>query len=171
MTGAPSEVGAIFLAEARRQLDGGLDKIRHCLGQLDEAQLWSRPGENRNTVGNLVLHLAGNLGQRFGSTVGGDPDRRDRAAVFAARGPMPRAAVLGRLETAGRRAGEVLDGLTPAQVGEPRSYPTSHGVAESTVLGVVVRSLLHLAGHTQEIIAMTRTLKGSDYRTFGRGDW
>jgi hypothetical protein len=171
MSQLPPDVGAIFLAEARRQLDGCLDKLRHCAGQLDDARLWSRPGEGRNTVGNLLLHLAGNLGQRFGSTIGGEPDRRDRAAEFAERGPIPGADLMARLDAAGRRAGEVLDGLTSAQVGEPRSYPTSHGVAESTVLGVVVRSLLHLAGHTQEIIAMTRTLLGPEYRTFGRGDW
>ena len=167
----PTDIGAIFLAEARRQLDGCFEKLRHCAGQLDDAQLWSRPGEDRNTVGNLLLHLSGNLGQRFGSNIGGDPDRRDRAAEFAERGPIPGAELMARLEAACRRAGEVLDGLVPAQLGEPRSYPTAHGTVHATVLGLVVRSLLHLAGHTQEIIAMTRTLLGPNYKTFGRGDW
>lgn len=171
MTEKTPDVGAIFLVEARRQLDGCLGKLRHCAGQLDDGQLWGRAGEGRNSVGNLMLHLAGNLTQRFGSIIGGDPDRRDRAAEFAERGPIPGPELLARLDAAGRRAGEVLGGLAPARVGEPRSYPTSHGAVESTVLGVVVRSLLHLAGHTQEIIAMTRSQLGSEYKTFGRGDW
>lgn len=37
--------------------------------------------------------------------------------------------------------------------------------------GIVVRSLLRPAGHTREIIAMTRTRLGDAYRAFGRGDW
>ena len=171
MTDPTPDIGAIFLVEARRQLDGCLDKLRHCAGQLDDAQLWGRPGADRNSVGNLLLHLSGNLTQRFGSIIGGDPDRRDRAAEFAERGPIPGPELIARLGAAGRRAEEALGALAPAQVGEPRSYPTSHGVVESTVLGVTVRSLLHLAGHTQEIVAMTRSLLGSEYKTFGRGDW
>ncbi len=171
MTHGSADLGSTFLAEARRQLDGCVEKIHHCAGQLDDAGLWWRPGEERNSIGNLLLHLSGNLGQRFGAIIGGDPDRRDRPAEFAERGPIPGAELLARFDAAIGRAREVLDGLDPAEVGAARSYPTSHGVVESTVLGVVVRSLLHLAAHTQEIIAMTRSRLGASYRTFGRGDW
>jgi hypothetical protein len=167
----PSHPGAVFLAEARRQLDGCLDKIRHCADQLDESQLWWRLDDGRNSVGNLLLHLAGNIGQRFGSTIGGDPDRRDRAAEFAERGPIARKEVMRRLDASFDRARAVLDGFDPDRVVDPRTYPTTKGPVEATVLAVTLRSLLHLAGHTQEIIAMTKNQLGDAYRPFGRGDW
>jgi hypothetical protein len=163
--------GAAFLAEARRQLDGCLDKLRHSADQLDETQLWWRLDEGRNSVGNLLLHLAGNITQRFGSNIGGDPDIRDRAAEFAERGPIPKAEVVRRLDAAFDRARAVLDDLDPDRVTDPLTYATGRGPVDATVLAVVLRSLLHLAGHTQEIIAMTKNQLGDGYRTFGRGDW
>jgi hypothetical protein len=171
MTTGPHDVGSIFLVEARRQLDGCAEKIRHCADQLDEIGIWWRPGEGRNSVGNLLLHLAGNLAQRFGHVLGGDPDIRDRDAEFAERGPIAKDELLRRFDAAVGRARTALDGLTPAQVAEPRPYRTSAGVVDATALAVVVRTLLHLAAHTQEIIAMTRTRLGPSYRTYGRGDW
>jgi hypothetical protein len=167
----PSHAGAVFLAEARRQLDGCLDKIHHCADQLDESQLWWRLDEGRNSVGNLLLHLAGNIGQRFGSTIGGDPDRRDRAAEFAERGPIAKEDVMRRLDASFDRARAALDGFDPDRVADSRTYPTGHGPVDATVLAVALRSLLHLAGHTQEIIAMTKNQLGEAYRPFGRGDW
>ena len=49
--------------EAARELNDALGKIVHCLDQLDEAQIWSRPQALMNSIGNLLLHLDGNLTQ------------------------------------------------------------------------------------------------------------
>ena len=67
------------------ELAAALGRVAHCLGQLTDEQVWWRPGPDRNAIGNLVLHLAGNLNQLIGSGVGGRPDDRDRPAEFAAR--------------------------------------------------------------------------------------
>ncbi len=105
--------GAVFLAEARRQLDGCLDKLHHCADQLDDAQLWWRLDESRNSVANLLIHLAGNITQRFGSTLAGDPDRRDRPAEFAERGPIAKDEVMRRLDAAFDRARDRARRLRP----------------------------------------------------------
>jgi len=49
--------------EAARELNDALGKIVHCLDQLDEAQIWSRPQALMNSIGNLLRHLEGNLTQ------------------------------------------------------------------------------------------------------------
>ena len=72
-TEAFSGIGADFLSEARLRLDECAGTIRHCLVQLDDGQLWRRLCADMNSVGNLVLHLMGNLRQRFLSDVGGEP--------------------------------------------------------------------------------------------------
>ena len=63
-------LAANFVAEARGELAACLARIKHCLGQLDEAQVWQRPRPSMNSVGNLFLHLSGNLRQRLLSVVG-----------------------------------------------------------------------------------------------------
>src|SRR4026209_1187126 len=80
-----------FLAQYREYLTGHyLPKIRAAVETLSEADLWWRPNEASNSIGNLMLHLTGNIRQWIVSGVGGAPDRRDRAAEFARRAQLAR---------------------------------------------------------------------------------
>ncbi|HUG81475.1 MAG TPA: DUF1572 family protein, partial [Bryobacterales bacterium] len=76
-----------FLRISRYQLRERLRRIELCVAKLDDEQLWARAHETENAVGNLILHLAGNIRQWIVSGVGGAPDRRDRDAEFAQREP------------------------------------------------------------------------------------
>ena len=60
-----------YLDESRRELAACLATVKHCLSQLDDGQVWQRPRPAMNSIGNLLLHLCGNLRQRFLSIVGG----------------------------------------------------------------------------------------------------
>ena len=85
------QTGAAFLAMSREYLTGHyLPKIRAAVERLTEEDTWWRPNEASNSVGNLMLHLAGNIRQWIVSGVGGAPDVRDRSAEFARRDPLPR---------------------------------------------------------------------------------
>ena len=48
------------------ELSAALDRVRHCLSQLSDEQVWQRAAEGLNSVGNLLLHLAGNVRQPGG---------------------------------------------------------------------------------------------------------
>src|SRR5215510_13599906 len=77
----------MFLRHARyRMLEDYLVKISKAIDGLTEEQIWRRPNESSNSVGNLLLHLSGNVRQWVISGVGGSEDKRDRASEFAARG-------------------------------------------------------------------------------------
>ncbi len=78
--------------------DDYMPKLRRCVEELSEEDLWWRPNECSNSAGNLMLHLCGNLRQWIVSSVGGVAFDRDRDAEFAARGPIPKAALLANLE-------------------------------------------------------------------------
>src|SRR6266516_2599291 len=85
------QTGAAFLAQSREYLTGHyLPKIRAAVERLSEEDTWWRPNEASNSVGNLMLHLAGNIRQWIVSGVGGVPGVRDRSAEFARRDPPPR---------------------------------------------------------------------------------
>ena len=130
----------------------GLDKIEHCLKQLTEEQVWWRPNESMNSVGNLALHLCGNLGQLILSSVGGAPDQRDRPAEFAERGPIGKEVLCDLLR---RRVHDVLRVLGEVDATELlRSRPLKRGAFSGT--RTILRALSHFRGHEQEIIHMTR---------------
>ena len=56
-----------------------------------------------NSIGNLLLHLSGNIRQWIVSGVGGAPDARQRSAEFAAREGADAAALMERLLAHGTR--------------------------------------------------------------------
>jgi hypothetical protein len=158
-TQVSQSIGQAYVAEARRRLAAGHAKIRHCLDQLDDDQVWWRPRTSMNSIANLVLHLCGNLRQWIVSGVGGAADVRDRPAEFAERGLIPKAELLRRLEAAVREADAALAGVAEARLLDVRRI---QGFDE-TVLAAVFDSLSHLAGHTQEIVHMTRHQLGDRY--------
>src|SRR5438477_10047953 len=79
-----------FLACSAERLAKLCERVETCLGKLTPEQVWMRGSENDNAIGNLVLHLNGNVRQWMVSGVGGAKDIRVRQAEFDARGgPAP----------------------------------------------------------------------------------
>lgn len=163
MAPADEEAARIYVAQTRHWLAASLDKIKHCLNQLDEEQVWWRPRESMNSIGNILLHLSGNIRQRILSTVGGAPDTRERPKEFAQRTPIPKAELMGRLEKVVEEADAVLVNLGAFELTEDRSYRGLDRMFEGTVLSTIMYSLGHLSGHTQEIVYITRLQLGNDY--------
>jgi hypothetical protein len=60
-----------FLNCAAETLAELCPRIETCLGKLTADQVWMRGTENQNAVGNLVLHLNGNVRQWILAGVGG----------------------------------------------------------------------------------------------------
>ena len=90
-----------------------LPRITSCLEMLSPSQIWYRPNEASNSVGNLVLHLTGNVRQWIISGLGGAPDIRERDVEFSERGPIPRRVLARRLHQTVEEACDVLSRLSP----------------------------------------------------------
>src|SRR5438309_4906749 len=69
-------------------------QVRTAVEKLSEEQMWWRPNEKSNSVGNLVLHLSGSLNLYLNNNIGGFPYARDPDGEFAARGAMPKLEVM-----------------------------------------------------------------------------
>ncbi len=130
-------------------------QIKACLEELTEEQLWWRPNEHSNSVGNLVLHLSGSMRHYLSRGVGGIDYKRDRPAEFAERGPIPRAQLLAIFDETINQASETLDSFDTSRFldasDEPNYVPT--------IFDVIFNIAIHLATHTGQIVYITKMLK------------
>src|SRR5688572_27379551 len=93
-----NEVGHTFISEARSLLlTDYLPKIEQCVALLSDDQIWWRANPESNSIGNLLLHLSGNVRQWIVVGLGGVTDTRDRDAEFAQRQIIPRDELIQRL--------------------------------------------------------------------------
>ena len=154
------ELAAAVGAAAAHELESALDRIKHCLGQLGDEQVWQRSQPSLNSIGNLILHLCGNLRQWIVAGVGGAPDVRNRPAEFAERGPISKEELLCSLEAVVEEAKRVLVGVNARQLTEVRRIQGF----DVTGVATVFDSVPHFRGHTQEIVHMTRLQLGDAYQ-------
>ena len=159
MTSA-AELADALIQGVRDEMAERLEKIMHCFGQLSEEDVWWRPFESHNALGNIILHLCGNVRQWLIDGIGGTPDVRDRPAEFAQREALSKAELIARLERTIEQANQVLGSLGPDDLLEPRRIQGF----EVTVMGAILSSVPHLCGHTQEIIRITRLRRGDSYQ-------
>jgi uncharacterized damage-inducible protein DinB len=142
-------------AEELRALNG---KIVACLARLSEDQIWLRGSENENAVGNLCLHLAGNVRQWIGHGVAGREDIRVRDQEFSAHGGRSIGEMRALLTETVEGAAKAIEQLKPeALLGEIRIQNY-----DMTVLVTIYRAVAHFAQHTGQIIFATKALTGDD---------
>jgi uncharacterized damage-inducible protein DinB len=125
-------------------------QVEHCLDVLSEDDVWWRPNEQSNAVGNLVLHVAGSNRHFLEHVIGGAPGVRDRDAEFAARGGRTKAEVLGIWSDVAGRVEVVLRTLTPDRLLQPTS-DRNRSVAE-----VLLHVTHHNAHHIGQIVWITK---------------
>jgi uncharacterized damage-inducible protein DinB len=145
---ATSDVGRLLIDDTRRRLGGLAEQVRTCLAALSDAELWQRPHETSNSVGNLVLHLCGSTRHFLGRGVGGSDYQRDRPAEFAERGPVARSELLRVLDETLAESDLVLAGLPPERLLESndragRTY---------TLAELLIRVANHWSLHTGQIV-------------------
>jgi len=145
-----------FTAEADKHLSEYVEKIDHCLSLLSDEQVWWRPNEACNSVGNLLLHLRGNLAQWVLGGIADRPVERRRSLEFAARGTATKTALMGGLSEVVARTRGVIREMQPADFARAirvQGYDTDG-------LGIVFHVVEHMSYHTGQIVALTKQLQG-----------
>jgi uncharacterized damage-inducible protein DinB len=146
-------VSGNFIARSRYWLTKEYPiKIRHCVDALPRQALWARPNQNSNSVGNLLVHLTGNVSEWILGSVGGRSITRNRASEFAQRDGADGPTLLANLEAVLEDADSVLASLSEQDLA--RSIVIQ--ARDTTVLGAVYHVVEHFAMHTGQIIFLTK---------------
>ncbi len=140
-------------------LDQSMAKIRHCLDQLSENQTWWRPEPSMNSIGNLILHLAGNLRQWGVVPFTLANDLRDRDSEFHNADQQTNSELIGLLETV---VAEAKDQWQHLAAGQLRRKIEIQGF-EVTHMQAILHTSSHFVGHTHQIIQLTRIQRGPNY--------
>jgi uncharacterized damage-inducible protein DinB len=148
-----TDISQEFLARSRHYLAMEYPaKIRLCLDVLPPEALWHRSDERSNSVGNLLLHLAGNVRQWIISSVGGASDSRFRSGEFVAREGQD----VERLWLALRGTLDEADAVLAAQSAASLLERRTIQGRDVSVLGAVYHVVEHFALHTGQIILLTK---------------
>jgi uncharacterized damage-inducible protein DinB len=148
-----SEIGQAFIARCRHHFaEDFLPKIERCLELLSDEQIWWRANPQSNTIGNLLLHLSGNVRQWIVSGIGGMTDARDRDAEFAARAIISRDELLGKLKQTLSEADNALANFDSDRLLERMQIQGCDVTALEAILHVVE----HFSMHTGQIILMAK---------------
>lgn len=162
---APSvdrDTGAAMLALSRRYLREYLTKIRLSVSVLDERVVWARPNESSNSIGNLMLHLAGNARQWIVSGVGGAVDVRDRQSEFDQRAPIAVSELVDRLEQTIIDVDRVLAAVSPSDLHTRRVIQNN----DVSVLEAIYHVAEHFSMHTGQIILLAKANQAERIRFY-----
>jgi uncharacterized damage-inducible protein DinB len=158
-----STVSQAFIARVSEfLLNDYLPKIERCLEKLTDDQIWWRPNEESNSIGNLILHLCGNVRQWIICGVGGQPDNRNRDAEFAQRGVIARDDLLTLLHSTLAEVETTLRTFDPALLLEHRKIQDN----DVELLYAIFHVTEHFSMHAGQIFLLTKLLTGSDLRFY-----
>lgn len=97
-TNAEANTAALFLRFSRNKLlEQYWPRLRSCVESLTDEQVWWRPNDSSNSIGNLILHLNGNVAQWLVAPFRRLEDKRDRPAEFSQRAVVSGAALVAQL--------------------------------------------------------------------------
>jgi|GEM_PF-93837 len=150
-----------FTDQAVNNLEMSFERITHCVDQLTDEQVWFRPKSSMNAIGNLLLHLCGNLDQWIIAGLTNTPCMRNRQSEFDQRGPIPKDELMANL----RRVVGACTNLI-SRVGDDEQLLSQRHIQDWQTNGLtaVFHAVSHFEGHTQEIICLTRMQLGDKYK-------
>jgi uncharacterized damage-inducible protein DinB len=160
-------VGKTFTNYSRRLLTADyLPKIEACLHRLSEEDVWWRPNEASNSIGNLILHLCGNVTMWIMGGVGGRNFKRNRQQEFDERKQIPKDELLAKLRRIVEEADEVIESLDENELLTPRQIQSY----DVTVLEAVYHVVEHFSMHTGQIILLSKARVAEDLRLWEQPD-
>lgn len=137
-----------------RLYDESLPRILKCLDQLDNEQVWWRPNESSNSIGNLVLHLNGNVNQWIHAGLGNFPDQRKRQTEFDERKIIDKGELADLLTDTMQRVKSIIEEISEEELIQTRKVQTF----QASGVSILIHVTEHFSYHTGQIAYITKML-------------
>jgi len=147
-----------FIGQAIHRIDENTQKLATCMHELNESEIWKRPNLHSNSVGNIILHLCGNIRQYAISSLGNSKDVRERDKEFSADGGNSGPELFRKLTDTIEQAKNVIQSTTEEELLRERKV---QGYTHSGI-GIILHVTEHYSYHTGQIIFWTKLLKDKD---------
>jgi uncharacterized damage-inducible protein DinB len=163
-TKVEKRTASLFLEFSRQKLlEQYWPRMRRCVEALSDEQVWWRPNDASNSVGNLMLHLNGNVRQWLVASFNRLEDGRNRPAEFNQREGIAKSELIERLGATMEEASEVLARLTEADLQANFEIQGYH----VTGLYAVYQVVEHFGMHYGQVLYVTKMLGGEDLKFYG----
>src|SRR6185503_5010386 len=100
-----------FITQAIYRINENTPKIVSCMSELGEDEIWKRPNNVSNSIGNLVLHLCGNITQYIISSLSEAEDTRERDKEFSTNGGYLKSELINKLKATVEKAITVIQNM------------------------------------------------------------
>lgn len=154
-----TQIRSLLIADVKRRLiEESLPRIEKCLDELSLEQLWHKQNENTNSVGNLILHLCGNVRQYILSGIDGQPDVRERDLEFSERGPIDKEVLKRKVQQLMQEVDQALDRIKTEDLTKSIGV---QGFNENTT-AILVHVVEHFSYHVGQITFYTKFVNDID---------
>ncbi|MCI0415801.1 DUF1572 domain-containing protein [bacterium] len=153
-------ISRYFIEISRSLLTDNLHGITQSVQRLGVEDLWWRPNEESNSIGNLILHISGSLGQWINTGIGGAPDHRIRQQEFDERSMVSKEELISKLNATVQTADTILSQIDPAKLLGKIEVQGK----ETTCMFAIYHMVEHFSTHAGQIVLITKLRTGEDLR-------
>lgn len=147
-----------FIQQSVYRITENTNRVIKCLREIDEMQIWQRPNENSNSIGNIILHLCGNIRQYAISSLGKTEDVRVRDKEFSTKEGFDKKELSDKLKNTVDEAIDIIENLTEPELNKLYSV---QGFNLSGI-GIIIHVTKHYSYHTGQIAFWIKILKNKD---------
>lgn len=144
-----------FIDNSIYRLDESTRMIRKTFEILEDEDVWKKPNLASNTIGNLILHLCGNITQYAIASLGEQTDNRKRDAEFEVKGGWTKQELLKKLVDTVNLAKLTILNATEEQLLSKRYVQGFH----FSGIGIIIHVVEHYSYHTGQIAFWAKLLK------------
>jgi len=147
-----------FLHQSIHFIQLNTPRIKKCLNQLTEEEIWIKPNSQTNSIANLILHLCGNITQYIHHSLGHEKDNRKRELEFSIEGGFSKRELFEKLELITQKAIQIIENCSKEELMRIRLVQGFY----YTGIGIIIHVTEHYSYHTGQIAFWTKYLKEKD---------
>jgi len=151
-----------FIQQSVYRITENTNRVIKCLQEIEETEIWQRPNENSNSIGNVILHLCGNIRQYIISSLSETEDVRVRDIEFSTKEGFRKEELIAKLKNI------VDEAINIIEKADDKSLIKIYSVQGFNLsgIGIIIHVTEHYSYHTGQIVFWIKLLKNKDLRFY-----